>query len=215
MAGSSTVPLAAQDLIYNPSVPNGKKVYLSPARHSNTGSRGECRSLSENDIGYWNARLATYANFSSGNQNLNQRGYTVRIGTSTLQGAINNSNAWGAHAHIPLHSNAPSSSCTTTDASRHGTVVIYRSGSTNGQNLASKLNRWIGAGSPGTNDYTCYNPNHPCTSIDLGELRDTAAPAAYIEAEFHTWNTGADWLWNEPWSWRIAAGVDEHFGYPR
>lgn len=212
----AAAPSSAQDLIYNPAVSNGKRIYLSPARHSDTGGRGECLGLSENDIAYWNSRLAAYGNFSSQNvKNLNERGYTVRIGTSTVQGAINNSNAWGAHAHIPLHSNTPSTSCATTAAGSHGTLVIYRTGSTNGQRLATMLNKWLGGGSPGTRDTTCYNPNHPCTRIDLGELRDTAAPAAYLEAEYHTWDTGANWLWTEPWSWRIAAGVDEHFGYPR
>ncbi len=209
----SAQPAIAQDLIYNPVVSNGKRVYISPARHSDTGGRGECQGLSENDIAYWNARLAAYGSFTNV-KNLNQRGYAVRIGTGTIQSAITNSNAWGAHAHIPLHSNARTEACTTTTVSNHGTVVIYRTGSTNGLNLANKLNYWVGGNSPGTSDSVCYNPNHPCSTIDLGELRDTAAPAAYVEAEFHTWNTGTNWLWNDPWSWRIAAAVDEHFGYP-
>lgn len=213
---SSAETALAQDLIYYPSVANGKRIYLSPATHTDAGGRGECGGLNENDIAYWNSRLATYGDFSSlGVRNLQQRGYTVRIGTGTIQSAINNSNSWGASAHIPIHSNAPSSSCTTTDATRHGTMVIYRSGSTNGPLLADKLMKWVGGGSPGTNDFTCYNPGHPCSKVDLGELRDTAAPAAYLEAEYHTWNTGTNFLWNEAWSWRVAAGVDEHFGYPR
>jgi hypothetical protein len=216
----SPTAVSAQDLIYNPTITsNGYRIYISPARHSDAGGRGECLNLNENDIAYWNARLSAYGDFSAyGVHNFTQRGYTVRVGTGTIQSAINNSNTWGSHRHIPLHSNASSLGCASTDATRHGTVVIYRSGSTNGQALADRLRNWVGTGgtgSPGTNDYICYNPGHPCTTIDLGELRDTAMPAAYVEADFHSWNRGADWLWNVAWSWRIAAGVDEHLGYPR
>lgn len=218
----------AQDLIYDPyGTWNGKKIYLSPARHSDSGSRGECGGLDENTLAYYLAWDATNGNYyndaynsSSSYRNLRARGYRVRIGRGTLSSAISNSNAWGADLHIPLHSNADVySQCGRTNASRFGTVVIYWHTSGGGPGLASDLLSTVGTSSgytsPGTNDYTCYNPGHPCTTITLGELRYTSAVAAYMESDFHTWNTGYNWLANsQVWAWRIGWGIDLHLGYP-
>lgn len=167
-------------------------------------------------MGYVNALDASNSNnFAS--DNLLERGYTTRVGNGTVSSAINNSNAWGADLHVVMHSNSKvTQNCPSTNAGVYGTNVIYRSGSTRGQALASSLNSAIGPASPGTNDYICYNPGQPCTTIDLGELRDTVAPAAYIEAEFHDWDQGANFLWNDlSWQWRIAYGIDSHLGFPR
>lgn len=212
------------DLIYEPyGTWNNYRIYLSPARHTNSGSRGECGTTGENDLGYyvaWDATNGEYFNDvyspTSGSRNLRARGYRVRIGRGTLQSAIDNSNAWGADLHIPIHSNADvSGQCSRTTASRFGTVVIYYSTSSGGQALATQLRNTVGPSSPGTNDMTCYNPGHPCTTIDLGELRLTSAVAAYLETEFHTWTTGYNWIYNSPvWAWRIGWGVDEYLNYP-
>lgn len=215
--------LSAQDEIYPAYAPiNYYRVYLSPARHTDAGSRGECNGQNENTMAYWVAWDATNADYyndvpntTSDGRNLTTRGYEVRIGTGTLQSAINNSNAWGADLHIPLHSNAGSGTCSSTNPAGFGTNIIYRSGSANGQSLANALIGSIGPVSPGTHDYTCLNPGDPCTAIDLGELRDTYAIAAYIESEFHTWTIGVDWLWSDyTWRWRIGVGVDQFLGYP-
>jgi N-acetylmuramoyl-L-alanine amidase len=209
-------PAVAQDEIYTAPVPNGYRIYLSPARHSDSGARGECLGTDENTMGYLNALDASNSNhFAS--DNLLERGYTTRVGNGTVSSAINNSNAWGADLHVVVHSNSKlTQNCPSTNASVYGTNVIYRSGSTRGQALASSLNSAIGPASPGTNDYICYNPGQPCTTIDLGELRETVAPAAYIEAEFHDWDRGANFLWNDwSWQWRIAYGIDSHLGFPR
>ncbi len=220
----------AQDELYDPyGTWNGYRIYLSPARHSNSGSRGECGSLGENDLAYWAAWDATNGTYywdaynpSSVNRNLRARGYKVRIGRGTVTSAYQNSNAWGADLHIPMHSNADvADQCSRTDPSRFGTVVIYWHTSAGGPNLAAQLREKVGtltAGgeySPGTNDYTCYNPGHPCTTITLAELRYTSATAAYLESEFHTWNTGYNWLYDSPvWAWRVGYAVDVHLNYP-
>jgi hypothetical protein len=226
---SGALSLQAADLTYEPyGTWNGKRIYLSPARHDDSGSRGECGSLDENTLGYYLAYYAANSSYysdaynpSSSYRNLRARGYKVRIGRGTLQSAIDNSNAWGATLHIPMHSNADKyNQCSRTDASRFGTVIIYWHTSGGGPDLAAKLRdrvgTYSGATSPGTNDFTCYNPGHPCTTITLGELRYTSAVAAYMESEFHTWNTGATWLsqaWQ--WGWRVGWAVDVHLGYPR
>lgn len=217
---------AASDLVYSPyGTWNGKKVYLSPARHSDTGSRGECKATSENDMAYntsWHATNGSYYGDvydpNSVWRNLRSRGYKVRIGRGTVSSAVSNSNAWGATLHIPIHSNADvANQCSRTDAGRFGTVVIYKSyGSTGGEGLSARLVERVGPVSRGTRDYTCHNSSS-CTKFScLAELCNTKAKAAYLEAEFHTWNRGVDFTrlghW---WAWRLGWAVDAFLGYPR
>lgn len=207
-------PAKAQDLLYDPTVTwNTYRIYLSPARHTDAGGRGECGGNNENNMAY---DVAWTATTGDPGYDLRSRGFKVRIGRGTISTAISNSNAWAAHIHVPLHSNARTTTCTNTTASSFGTNVIYYSSSTNGQALANRINYWVGYESPGTNDYICPNPGHPCTTINLGELSQTSAVAAYSETEFHVWNTGVNWLTNElPWAWYLAVAIDEHLGYPR
>lgn len=204
---------AAADVNYSPSNWNGHHVYLSPARHSSAGSRGECNNNNENHMAHASAVEAAVGL----GHGLVDRGYKVQIGTGTVSSAIANSNAWDAHAHIPIHSNAAVDfDCADTDPSRHGTVVIYANGSSSGQRLAGILEAAIDGYSPGTRDYTCMNPGDPCTSFNrLGELHSTNAPSAYLEAEFHTWKTGTDWLTDNNWQWLMGYTVDQFYGYPR
>ncbi len=228
--GFSASAFAASDLVYNSiSSWNGKKVYLSPARHSNAGSRGECGgsagmgSLDENTAAYRFAYYAASGDYvgssksTSAYRNLRLRGYKVRIGRGTVSSAISNSNAWGATVHIPIHSNARSESCGNNTASRHGTHVIYKSyGSAGGQGLSGHIKDTVGAASPGTNDLICHNSS-ACTAFNcLGELCNTSAKAAYLEREFHTWNKGAKWMKTDHYNtWRLGWAVDKFLGYPR
>lgn len=40
-------------------------------------------------------------------------------------------------------------------------------------------------------------------------------PAAYLEAEFHDWWGGKNWLVDyASWSWRVGWAVDAHLDYP-
>jgi hypothetical protein len=215
---------AQADVIYNPyGTWNGYKIYLSPARHTDAGSRAECGGNNENTMAANAANTATNGNYfndvydtTSQYRNLRSRGYQVRIGDGTLRSAIDNSNAWGASLHIPMHSNADvAGQCTRTDASRFGTVTIYRYTSTGGKAFTAHLRDTVGASSPGTRDYSCQNPGDPCTTIDLAELRETTAVAGYLESEFHTWNNGITWLKKPSWPWRIGWAVDAYLGYPR
>lgn len=221
---------AQSDLIYSSLITwNGKKVYLSPARHSDAGSRGECQgaagmgSLDENTAAYRFSYYAATGNYigntlsTSQYRNLRSRGYRVRIGRGTVSSAISNSNSWGATVHIPIHSNARAENCANTTASSHGTHVIYKSyGSAAGQGLAGHLRDTVGSASPGTNDLICHNSS-ACTAFNcLGELCNTFAIAAYLEREFHTWNSGAKWMATDEYnSWRVGFAVDRFLGYPR
>ncbi|GLS28115.1 hypothetical protein [Marinibactrum halimedae] len=208
---------------------NGKKVYLSPARHSDAGSRGECSgtngmgSLNENTAAYRYAYYAATGNYvgndisTSPYRNLRSRGYKIRIGRGTISSAIANSNAWGATVHIPIHSNARPETCGDTRVERHGTHVIYQSyGATGGEGLSGFIKETVGVSSPGTNDLICHNSSD-CTAFNcLGELCRTSAKAAYLEREFHTWNRGAKWIETDQYhAWRLGWAVDQFLGYPR
>lgn len=229
---------AAPDLRFFPSRWNGRKIYLSPARHLQPPrARGECGPKSEDRLAFntaWYATLSRYFNDrfapSSPYRNLLTRGYRVRIGRGTVSSAIRNSNAWGSTRHIAIHSNAVANpNCADTDASRFGTWGIHRYDSPRGRDLTNKLTHTIGINSrrgplrsPGTNDKVCTNPpgapvgDSSCTTIDLGELRETRMPAAYMEDEFHTWQRGYNWLdRSNQWAWRFGWGVDWHLGWPR
>lgn len=221
-----TGPAAVADYVYRPyGTWNGAKIYLSPARHSDTGHRGECRRQSENEMAFRTARRATNGRYYGDSyqpdspwRNLRSRGYLVRIGTGSVSSAVRNSNAWGAHLHIPIHSNADvAGRCARTNAGRFGTVVIYKSyGSSGGQGLARAIGERVGPASPGTRDYICHNSSS-CTRFNcLAELCNTRARAAYLEAEFHTWNRGVDFVRKSYWwAWRLGWAVDRFLGYPR
>lgn len=108
--------------------------------------------------------------------------------------------------HIPLHTNARTESCTDTVAANHGTQGFYVS--TSGANCATSMASKVGSLSPGTTDTSVYRTN-------LAELNNTNAVACYLEAEFHTWNSGVTWIRDEvDWTWRIGWTVDAYYGYP-
>jgi hypothetical protein len=213
----------SRDLVLTPSQSNNFRIYISPARHSDAGRRGECDGKNENTMAFASAFYVARGPSNSVYdgwelaRGLVDRGFMVRIGTGNIESAIQNSNMWGADLHIVMHSNANvgSINCDAADPQRFGTVVIYRASSTQGHRLAELLVRRLGPLSPGRTDYACPNPGHSCTQINLGELRRTNAVASYIESEFHSWRGGMVWLERTPdWAWHVAAAIDEFLGYP-
>lgn len=122
---------------------------------------------------------------------------------------VSDSNAWGAHIHIPIHSNAGTLNCSA-GASYGGTYVVWQYD--HQTPLATRLRDSVGPSSPGTRDQICYVTN--CTPYtSLAEL-NTNAQEAYLEADFHTYSLGVNWLRNRTWQWRIGLAVDQHLGYP-
>lgn len=221
------------DLLYNQPytqanvVWNGKKVYLSTARHANTGNRGECLNQSENSLSFSAAIFTAVVEQSGGPlfYPLRKRGYKTLVGRAKPSAASTRSNNWMADVHIPIHSNSVSGPCRGNNPFAFftpGTKVAYRS--TAGSNLAEKLRSQVGNNSPGTNDVkvcvkpapnacACPNAFGPCSLL---ELNSTTAPAAYLETEFHQWNQGANFLKNRwDYTYRIAEAIDSYFGYPR
>lgn len=194
---------AHADYIYQPPAPsNNQKIYLSQACHDRADgvpggaciTNPGCDGYDEN---YYSGLMGLYAT-TLGGTGLLARHFPVRIGTGTVDQNVSNSDAWGAVLHVPLHSNAKSESCSSTYAAGHGTQVFYGNSST----CSTTIKNQVGASSPGTNDYIARR-------TDLIEVYRPVATSAYLEAEYHTWTTGTNWLKNSiSWADRIAAGID-------
>lgn len=206
----SSAPATAASSLYWPSNGwNGYKVYLSPAYHG--GGNVGCDGYVEDSTSDGAPDIAKEAASGYGTD-LRDRHYYVKVtwGVSAAT-KISDSNAWGADIHIPIHSNAKSQDC---DAGKSygGTHVIYQYSSQIA--FATDLENAIDGSSPGTDDKICYTPT--CSQYSsLGELTQTYAKAAYLEADYHTYDLGVNWLRDRTWQWRIGYGVDLYLGYPR
>jgi N-acetylmuramoyl-L-alanine amidase len=192
---------ASADEVYGPTgTSNGYSIYLSPS--SQTSNVG-CNGYNEAD-GAWLAAVRA-------KDSLVSRGYKVIIGTGTVSQRIASSNSLNVDAHIPMHSNATTNAdCTNPrPASSYGTIGFHASGSSVGSILAGELADAIGTYSPGTHDYK--------TTQSFDELTQTSAPAGYLEAEYHTWVSGTNWLgtsYKNTYAGRVGLAVDRTFGYP-
>ena len=195
---------AAPDEIYQPATWNGYRIYLSPSDQSNGGCGDYLEKTNMHKVAH---SAATGTTMGSGS--LQDRGYKVRIRHGTLTEGVARSNSWPSDRHIPLHSNARSS--TQCGYSSGGTQTYYYPGSTKGEDLARKLKNLLGEVSPGSG-----SREFVATNSVFYEMYATSMPAAYVEAEFHDWTQGKNWLVDYPsWSWRIGYAVDLHLGYPR
>lgn len=195
--------------LYWPNGWNGYKVYLSPAYHG--GNNTGCDGYVEDSVTDGAPDIAQEAASGYGTD-LKDRHYWIKVAWGISASAkISDSNSWGADIHIPIHSNAQAQNCGA-GVSYGGTDVIYQYSSQIA--FAADLKNAIGGSSPGTDDKICYTPT--CSQYSsLGELTQTYAKAAYLEAEFHTYSLGVTWLRNRTWQWRIGYGVDTYLGYPR
>lgn len=184
---------------------NGKKVYLSPALHTpdNEGCDGFLESA--------NARETALATATE----LQDRGYAVRVGTGDFSANTDDSNAWGADAHIPIHSNGGVEDCESPfNPANGGTLVMFHPNRSASQALANQIESAMDSKSPGTNDRTC--PDW-CSQFDsLHEVRASSGIPAYVEVAYHTYRPDVDWMRGEERPARaIARGIDRYFGYPR
>lgn len=187
----------------NPPSWNGKKIYLSPAHHWQ-GKKYGCGAYVEDDNMLGVARAAGILDDGG---SLWDRGYKVRVGRGDPDDNVARSNKWGSTRHIALHSNAHANS-TGCGFSNGGTIGFYYAGSSQGENLAYQLRRKVGASSPG-------DASEKIETAGFYELSYASMPAAYLEAEFHDWWSGKNWLQNySSWDYRIDWAVDVHLGYP-
>ena len=119
--------------------------------------------------------------------------------------SINESNAWGADLHIPIHTNAMTNDGTGTAG---GTIVFVYSTDNPNMALATPVYNAVQAVTPGKTDFGVRA--YP----DLAELNGTNCIAVYIEVDFHDNPPIAKWLIENPQTVgeAIAKGVCNGFG---
>lgn len=147
------------------------KIYLSPSAQpansyaaGNTDEQTQCNRIAEA------ARLA-----------LIRCGFDARKGPEGqgYKENVDESNAWGADLHIPIHTNAGGGA---------GTVVFVHGGTAKQMQYAKPIYDEVQAISPGTTDYGVR------VNSGLYELGYTTATAVYIECEFHDRADLAAWI---------------------
>lgn len=116
-------------------------------------------------------------------EKLKKLGFTVMVGQSgaTLKSRCDESNAFGADMHIPIHTNALNGEYT-------GGTHVYVYGAEE-QTAAESFLDTLGKISPGDDDRIEYNPS-------LYEVFTPNALTVYLECEFHDTEEGADWIIN-------------------
>ena len=170
-----------------------KKIYLSPSNQdSNTYATGNTNEMVQCN------RIAVSAEY-----HLKRHGFEVKKAPEgqNMWTSINESNAWGANLHVPIHTNAFNGSLT------GGTLIMLYS--TSGENLKAGqaiFNR-LSHITPGS-DYSIR------ANTGLAELNSTKAIAVYIECEFHDTVDGANFIINntDKLGEAIAHGICDYFG---
>lgn len=212
----SAVDYFAPDNGLNDDVYNGRRVFLSSPRHTDSGGRGECmnpgRQENENGRGFnWRAANGNYvgSTYTTTNRsrNLHSRGYYVLVGPNTKDGGVSANvtlgRNFGANIYIITHTNA------STGCSSGGNYMMTMWEHTNDQSLAGALGGQLDAGVPGTwSNVQRTNLEELEANVSNGDV--------YVELQFHDNQTTQSWLYNQAHTaaWRYGLGVDVYLGYP-
>lgn len=166
------------------------KVYLSPSdQYSNTYAYGDTNE------GVQCHRIAEACKAA-----LERSGVTVILGaTGSMYDRVAASNAAGVALHVPIHTNA-------FNAHVMGTRIFYYSSTSKGFGAAKCIYGALAPISPGSSD-------NMATAIYY-EIKDTTAPAVYVECEFHDTQEGAKWIVENVVliGETIARGICEYLG---
>lgn len=170
-----------------------KKIYLSPSSqednayaYGNTNEEVECRRIS--------AACAAA---------LKRCGFEVKDGNyGDMYDRVDESNAWGADLHIPIHTNAFNGEVT-------GTRIFCWNNQGDGYNAAQAIFKELAPVTPGTSENVRPDPT-------LYEVERTYASCVYIEVDFHDVPNIAKWIIEnvELIGETIAKGVCNYFGVP-
>lgn len=170
-----------------------KRIYLSPSEqtkntyaYGNTNEAVQCGKIAEA------ARAA-----------LERNGFEVMLGHyMTMAQKCAESDAFGADAHIPIHTNACNGEVT-------GTRLFSYSLSGEGYELCKSIFNQLAPLTPGKSESISAQPQ-------LYEVRTPKAPTAYIEVEFHDNAAAAQWIveHTDEIGEAIARGVCDYFGVP-
>ena len=149
----------------------GMKIYLSPsAQPANNYAAGDTNEQAQCN------RIAEAAKSA-----LERCGFAVRKAPEGqgYKENVDESNAWGADLHIPIHTNAGGGA---------GTVVFVHGGTAMQMQYAQPIYDEVQAISPGTTNYGVR------VNSGLYELKYTTATAVYVECEFHDRADLATWI---------------------
>lgn len=152
---------------------SGIRIYLSPSnQYENYYAVGDTSEMEQCD------KIASKAA-----EKLKKLGFTVMVGQSgtSLESRCNESDAFHADMHIPIHTNALNGEYT-------GGTHVYVYGSDE-QTAAESFLSTLGKISTGDDDRIEYKP-------DLYEVFTPNALTVYLECEFHDTEEGADWIIN-------------------
>ena len=134
---------------------------------------------------------------------LRRCGFEVKIvHRSTLANKCNQSDAWGADLHLPLHSNAFNGTVSGTRVMCMRTVEGQL-----GYEYSKKIFKQLDAVTPGTSSNISAQPQ-------LYEIHAPQAPTVYVEVDFHDVPMVANWIINnlDVIADAIARGVCDCFG---
>ena len=170
-----------------------KKIYLSPSnQNGNKYATGNTNEMEQCN------KIAAEAESA-----LKRCGFTVKRAPKgqNMTVSINESNAWKADLHIPIHTNAFNNKTT------GGTMIMVYSNSGENAKAAKAIKAALDPITPGK-DYAIQ------TRADLAELRQTAAIAVYCECEFHDTKEGASFIIanTDKIGEAIAKGVCGYYG---
>ena len=173
------------------------KIYLSPSNQDgNMYAYGDTNEMEQCN------RIADAAKTA-----LERCGFTVKKAPKgqNMRVSINESNAWGADLHIPIHTNAMTNDGTGTAG---GTIVFVYSTDNSNMALATPVYNAVQSVTPGKTDFGVRA--YP----DLAELNGTNCIAVYIEVDFHDNPPIAKWLIENPQTVgeAIAKGVCSGYG---
>lgn len=132
---------------------------------------------------------------------LKRCGFEVRNNkTDGMEARCEESDAWGADLHVPIHTNAFNKSVT-------GTRIFCYSGKGKGYEASKAIFNALAPVSPGESENVSVNSS-------LYEVRYPSAPTAYIEVDFHDVPAVAKWIIEntEEIGEAIAKGICNYFG---
>lgn len=170
-----------------------KKIYLSPSNQDgniyaagNTNEMIQCNKIAEAAKKY-----------------LEKHGFDVKKAAQgqNMWTSINESNAWGANLHVPIHTNAFNGTLT------GGTLIMLHTASGNNLKAGTAILSQLAPVTPGKDYAIQERPT-------LAELNATKAIAVYIECEFHDTVDGANFIINntDKLGEAIAHGICDYFG---
>lgn len=168
-----------------------KKIYLSPSSQPNNTYAG----LDTNEQEVCRAIARELAD------DLKRCGFAVICGDyGDMYSRVAESNKWGAHLHLPIHTNA----C---DGKVSGTRLMANNTSGAGFKVCEAISKHLYPITPGKSENIQAKPG-------LYEIKAAYAPTAYVEVDFHDVPEVAKWLVeNKPQiAEAICKGICDYYG---